>query len=161
MIVSKKALSKIDLQQFNPGQIIDQLKFSPEIFPFLKERENIMGPIRPIITYCVGVAIWAFKKSSLKKRDIPFGFLESLWIRIHSNKDLPKRLGDAIETLEPELWDFLLSIIKTETIRNKEITEKELGAGCLILLVVIIGLIFAFGSEQDLIEIDKILGSGE
>lgn len=92
---------------------MDQLKFCPEIFNFLKSKENSLGRIRPIVTYTICLSIMAYRQTSESKRDIPSGFFlrhygeNSLQI-----KKVAKLPGDIIEDLEPELWNFFLNILK-------------------------------------------------
>ena len=202
MYISKETIEEIDINDFSPGKIVEQLKFFPEIFEFLKSKEKEMGRIRPLITFLTGVAIWAFRKStpfketmifyqnelsamglppleppkiknnknkltenqkealidqSFLKRKIPSNFFYTLWERFKNNRDSAKSIGDMVEALEPELWRYFLTTIKSETMRNKDISKEEIGTGALVFSLVTMGLLFTFGDEHTLEKLRNIV----
>jgi hypothetical protein len=148
--ISKKILTQLNLNDFTPGKIIDQLKFIPEIFSFLKSKERQMGRIRPLITYMVGVAIWAFRKQGSLRRTLPQDFFTVFWDRFANDRDRARRLGEIIEKIEPDLWEFFLTIIQGEILRENKLSKEEIGIGALVFATIVIGLFFVFSDEDDL-----------
>ncbi len=157
MYISREIIEEIDINDFPPGKIVEQLKFFPEIFEFLKSKEKEMGKIRPLITFLTGIAIWGFRKRTSFKRKIPSNFFPTLWDRFKSNRESAKSMGDMVESLEPELWRYFLTTIKSETMRNKDISREEIGTGALVFSIVTMGLLFAFGDEHTLEELRNIV----
>ncbi|GAB6888106.1 hypothetical protein JCM13304A_16040 [Desulfothermus okinawensis JCM 13304] len=158
MYISREKLLHLSLNQLTPGKLMDQLKFCPEIFNFLKSKENSLGRIRPIVTYTICLSIMAYRQTSESKRDIPSGFFEALWRKFSSNKKVAKLPGDIIEDLEPELWNFFLNILKKERLRDDNIKNEEIGTGALVFSIVVMGLLYIFGQENTMEKLSHLIG---
>lgn len=157
MYISKDKLSDLHLGELSPGKLIDQLKFCPDVFNFLKSKEMCLGKIRPIITYMICFTIWILRQTTTKKRETPEGFYEALWLKFSADKKVAKLAGDIVEALEPELWNFFLNILEKEVQREENITKEEIGTGALVFAIIVIGLIYSFGNNETLQELTKLV----
>jgi len=157
MYISKDKLSDLHLGELNPSKLIDQLKFCPDIFNFLKSKEISLGKIRPIITYMICFTIWILRQTTTKKRETPEGFYGALWDKFSADKKVAKLAGDIVEALEPELWNFFLNILEKEIQREENITKEEIGTGALVFAIIVIGLIYSFGNDETLQKLTKLL----
>ena len=157
MYISKEKLRDLHLAELTPSKLMEQLKFCPTIFNFLKSKEIVLGKIRPIITYTICLSIWIFRQTTTKKREIPEGFFESLWNKFLENKNVAKFSGDVIEELEPNLWNFFIGILEKEIQREKDITKTEIGTGALVFAIVIMGLLYSFGNEDTITKLTELI----
>ena len=158
MYISKDKLSDLHLGELSPGKLMDQLKFCPEVFNFLKSKEIALGKIRPIITYMTCFTIWILRQTTTKKRETPEGFFDALWDKFSANKKVAKLAGDIVEALEPELWNFFLNILEKECQRGENITKEEIGTGALVFSIEVMGLIYSFGNDETLQKLTSLLG---
>ncbi len=142
--ISKELLMTLDFDDFTPGKIIEQLKFLPIVFDFLKSKELQMGKVRPLVTYMIGVTIWAFREKGEPKRDLPEDFFYTLWERFATQRHRAKLLGGTVQHMEPELWSLFLKTIQGESIRDRNLLAEEIGVGALVFAVVLIGIYIYF-----------------
>ena len=157
MYIYKEKLRDLYLGELTPSRLMEQLKFCPLIFNFLKSKEIALGKIRPIITYTICLSIWIFRQTTPKKREIPEGFFESLWKKFTENKNVAKSPGNVIEELEPDLWNFFLGILEKEVQREKNVTKTEIGTGALVFAIVIMGLLYSFGNENTIKKLTNLI----
>ena len=86
-LIQENILHELEKDEFGPGLISEQLSFFPAIFPFLQQREEILGKARPVLAYSIAAAVWAFRQSCPgPERDMPTGILDSLWDRLSQSQ---------------------------------------------------------------------------
>ncbi len=154
MPIEEELLNKLKLDDFTPAKIVDNLKLVPEIFDFLKLKENLLGRSKGLVTYITAITIWAFRKKYKNMlRKIPESFLEKLW---ESFKDTNKKdIFDVPYKIEPNMWKYFLSLIYLEAKRDNW-DKMELLIAATVYAPILLGCCWIFYPEEDLLKVEEV-----
>ncbi len=153
MIINKKILDKLNIENFTPSSIAKYLEVIPELFLFLKSKEKVLGRSKGIVTFITSVTVWAFKEKTNSLRNIPQGLLNKLW-EDFANKD-KENIFDIPHKLEPHMWNYFLSLIYLESQRGKW-EKHELVRAASVYGPILIGCCWVFYSEEQLTNMEQI-----
>ncbi len=151
-LISREVLEGINLKDFPPTKVLEQLEHYPQLFEFLKSKEKLLGKTRPLVTFMCSFSIWIFKGISSPRRELSLDMLHALWGHVSSNRELAVK----IEELEEDLWQYFLLFLKGATEREN-LSEKEIGRAALVFSTVLLALVFVFWPEERLPLLEKLI----
>ncbi|MFW6055116.1 MAG: hypothetical protein ACOC9D_04340 [Thermodesulfobacteriota bacterium] len=154
-LISESCLNRLDLDPLGPQDVMEQLRFFPEFFPFLQRHEEIMGRLRPVITYLVAATVWAFRAENHKpKRELENGFLDSFWARLAEGRG-GIELPDVLQEIEPNMWDHFLTLVRAAS-DQENWTAQELAVASKIYGTILLVCELIFCDEEDLLRIENL-----
>lgn len=111
-LITDASLDQLDLDPLGPQEVMEQLQFFPEFFPFLQRNEETLGRVRPLITYLVAATVWAFREEKHQpKRQLENGFLDAFWARLAEGRG-GIELSDVLQEIEPRMWNYFLTLAR-------------------------------------------------
>ena len=155
-LIDSATLQMLDQNPFDPQSIVEHLGFVPDIFDFLKTKEDVLGKSRPTVTYAVAITIWAYRqKTNSQVRELPKGFLDVLWKKISEEK-AGEYISELMESLEPIIWNYFLNLIQGAS-QKENWSKQDLTAGAMVYGTILTCCILMFWQEDYLVEIEKTL----
>ncbi|GEM_PF-2581360 len=155
-IINASTLQTVDQNAFDPQNIVEHLGFIPDIFDFLKNKEDTLGKSRPAVTYVVALTVWAFRQETQNEaRELPKGFLDVLWKKI-SEENAGEYISELMEKLEPTMWNYFLRLIQG-AYQKEEWSQQDLTAAALVYGTILTCCILMFWPEDSLVEIENTL----
>jgi hypothetical protein len=154
--IDQNVLAEINPDTFGPQNLAEELGFLPEIFPFLKNKEDLLGRTRPAITFVVAATIRAFRKRcGQPARSLPAGFMDRIWDR-WAQGDHEDRIVDLLEALEPHLWSYFLHMAQS-AVENEDWSQQDVAVASLVFATILFASIFQFWPEDYLPELEQAL----
>ena len=145
-----------EINSLDPKSLVQELAFLPEIFPFLKEHESLMGRTKPAMTNIVAATIRAFRKRcGQPARTLPAGFMERLWERWTQGQH-EDRIVDLLQNLEPHLWTSFMNMAEA-AMDQEDWSNQDLAVASLVYATVLFTCIFQFWPEDYLPEIEQAM----
>ena len=155
-LISESCLDKLDIDPLGPQEVMEQLQFFPEIFPFLKRQEETLGRVRPLITYLIAATIWAFREAKHNPmRKLENGFLDTVWIKL-AQGEAGTELSDVLQKMEPHMWAYFLTLARAAS-DQENWSAEELAVAGKIYGTILLACEIIFCKEPELSQLEILL----
>lgn len=155
-LISESCLDKLDIDPLGPQEVMEQLQFFPEVFPFLKRQEETLGRVRPLITYLVAATIWAFRDGNHSPvRKLENGFLDTVWWKL-AQGEAGSELSDVLQTMEPHMWNYFLTLARAAS-DQENWSAEELAIAGKIYGTILLACEILFCNAQELAQLETLL----
>lgn len=147
-MISKAILQELQEEELVPGTMTQCLSYFPEVFEYLKQRQQDMGRARPIVTYATAATVWAFQSSGQPQRELPPAILQHLWSKLSQGQG-GEHLSSFLEKCEPGMWDYFVRLAQAAA-NKEEWDESLIAAAALVYAPILTACIYVFWPQEDL-----------
>ncbi|MFO8033231.1 MAG: hypothetical protein R6U22_11890 [Desulfohalobiaceae bacterium] len=152
-MISDAVLEGLQEEELVPGTMTQCLGYFPEIFEYLKQRQQDMGKARPIVTYATAATVWAFQNSGQPQRELPSGILQHIWSKLVQGRG-GDHLSRFLEQCEPGMWNYFVRLTQAAA-KREDWDENLIAAAALVYAPILTGCIYVFWPQEDLEDLDR------
>ncbi|MFP4672263.1 MAG: hypothetical protein ACLFMR_06840, partial [Desulfohalobiaceae bacterium] len=147
-MITDSVLEGLQQEELVPGTMTQCLGYFPEIFEYLKQRQQDMGKARPIVTYATAATVWAFQSCGEPQRELPSGILQHIWSKLVQGSG-GDHLSSFLEQCEPGMWDYFVKLTQAAA-RKEDWDQSLIAAAALAYAPVLTACIYIFWPVEEL-----------